>query len=70
MSEQSNTGQHTCGDCGLSFDSEEALGEHRLATNHPALEPEDKIECERCGFVLESREELRRHMEQMHSVRG
>ena len=70
MSEGIRGGTHTCGDCGESFDSEEALGEHRLAANHPALEPEDKIECERCGFVLESREELQRHMQQMHAGGG
>ena len=60
-------GRHRCGDCGMTFDSDEALSEHRQAANHPALEPEEKIECERCGFVLESREELQRHMRQMHA---
>ena len=60
--------EEKCPDCGESFGSREALDEHRLAANHPALPADEKFPCERCDFVMESKEELRRHMELMHGA--
>jgi hypothetical protein len=62
--------EHVCGDCGERFGSEEALDAHRAAANHPAMEHADKLECNRCGFLMESQEELDRHIQQMHSAQA
>jgi uncharacterized C2H2 Zn-finger protein len=60
--------EERCPDCGMTFDSQEALDAHRLEANHPALPQDDKLECERCGFVMESPEELARHMRMIHGA--
>ena len=59
--------QERCPDCGETFDSLNALNEHRLAANHPALPPDEKYPCNQCDFIMESPEELRRHQEMVHS---
>lgn len=59
--------EETCPDCGETFASLDALNEHRLATNHPALPPNEKYPCDRCDFVMESQEELQRHKDMVHS---
>jgi rubredoxin len=56
-----------CVDCGLTFDSEAALMQHRQDANHPGLGMEEKHECRQCGFVMETEDDLRKHMEMMHS---
>ena len=56
-----------CPDCGETFASLDALNEHRLAANHPALPPDEKYPCKQCDFIMESPEELRRHQEMVHS---
>jgi uncharacterized C2H2 Zn-finger protein len=55
--------------CGATFESRQDLDEHRLQADHPALPAEDKFECERCGFVMESSDQLQRHVEQAHGAR-
>lgn len=61
---------HTCATCGEHFPSETALEAHRSEANHAEKERSDKLECSRCGFLMESEEELRRHMAQNHSAQG
>jgi uncharacterized C2H2 Zn-finger protein len=34
------------------------------------MERADKLECTRCGFLMESQEALDRHMEQNHAAAG
>ena len=59
--------QERCLDCGETFDTLDALNEHRVAANHPALPPDEKYPCNQCDFIMESPEELRRHQEMIHS---
>lgn len=70
MTTARNEETHTCATCGERFATEEALEEHRAAANHPEKERSEKFECNRCGFVMESEEELRRHMAQNHAAAG
>jgi hypothetical protein len=60
--------EERCPDCGETFGSLDALNEHRAAANHPALPADEKFPCERCDFVMGSREELDRHMAMMHGA--
>ena len=58
--------EERCPDCGETFATLDALNEHRLTANHPALPEDQKYACDQCEFVMESREELSRHMEMVH----
>ena len=58
--------EERCPDCGETFATLDALNEHRLAANHPALPEAQKYPCDQCDFVMENRKELSRHMEMAH----
>jgi uncharacterized C2H2 Zn-finger protein len=60
--------EERCPDCGETFRTLDDLNEHRVAANHPALPEDQKFPCERCDFVMESREEFSRHMEMAHGA--
>jgi predicted dithiol-disulfide oxidoreductase (DUF899 family) len=57
-----------CPDCGETFQSLDALNEHRLAANHQALPPDEKHPCNECEFIMETVEELQRHKEMVHGA--